>query len=218
MSGRLIFFDVDGPILDVSERYWQIHKHILRQFGITPLSKDIYWDLKRNKISEREILSRLPDSQNAEVYLQIRSELIEDVIFLKYDRVWEGGVEFLIQLSEYYSLYAISMRKNRKGLEEQFKNLYLESVFEDVFLPQTTDIPNWKAKAQVISGKVDINSHQVILIGDTETEVLAAKALNIPAVAITTGIRSKRILEQYKPDFLYENIFEIDFEIVFEQK
>ena len=52
----MIFFDLDGPILDVSEKYYKVYADILSQKGFRVLSKTEYWDAKRNKIPEYDIL------------------------------------------------------------------------------------------------------------------------------------------------------------------
>ena len=39
----IIFFDLDGPLLDVSQRYQNLHRDLLYGMGVTPLAPDTYW-------------------------------------------------------------------------------------------------------------------------------------------------------------------------------
>ena len=52
------FFDLDGTILDTSQRYYSIYYNIVKDLGGSPLTKKVYWDCKSNKISEYEIAIR----------------------------------------------------------------------------------------------------------------------------------------------------------------
>ena len=50
------FFDLDGPILDVSTKYYQIYVDIVKELSGTPISKEAYWQNKRNKVPESTTL------------------------------------------------------------------------------------------------------------------------------------------------------------------
>jgi len=52
--------DFDGPIMDVSERYYQVYQYCLKQVqepgqAVTQLSKSEFWQLKRAQVPERQI-------------------------------------------------------------------------------------------------------------------------------------------------------------------
>jgi len=47
----LIYFDLDGPILDVSFKFHKIYTDLLGERGYTTLSKETYWQLKREHVS-----------------------------------------------------------------------------------------------------------------------------------------------------------------------
>lgn len=50
----------------------------------------------------------------------------------------------------------------------------------------------------------------VVWVGDTEADVLAAKILDIPSVALTCGLRNRVFLHKQKPDFIYKNLEQFD--------
>ncbi|MCH8276159.1 MAG: hypothetical protein IIA50_01265 [Bacteroidetes bacterium] len=52
-----IYFDLDGPILDVSERYYEVYKNSLPK-GSKVLNKKTYWNLKRAAVPEEIIFSK----------------------------------------------------------------------------------------------------------------------------------------------------------------
>jgi len=53
-----IFTDFDGPIMDVSERYYQVYQYCLKEAKeseqpVTRLSKAEFWRLKRAQVPAR---------------------------------------------------------------------------------------------------------------------------------------------------------------------
>ena len=58
MARPWIFLDLDGPVLDVSGRYHRIHRETVEALGGRPLPSPEYWEAKRNRVPESEILAR----------------------------------------------------------------------------------------------------------------------------------------------------------------
>jgi phosphoglycolate phosphatase-like HAD superfamily hydrolase len=44
------------------------------------------------------------------------------------------------------------------------------------------------------------------MVGDTEADVMAAKALGLVSCAVTSGLRSAEFLRALKPDYLIQSI------------
>lgn len=44
-----IYVDLDGVILDVSERLYQIYRELMMEFGGSCLPKGKYWQMKKTK-------------------------------------------------------------------------------------------------------------------------------------------------------------------------
>jgi phosphoglycolate phosphatase-like HAD superfamily hydrolase len=44
------------------------------------------------------------------------------------------------------------------------------------------------------------------MIGDTEADIIAAQAYNVPAIAVLSGIRNLTQLEKYKPNQIVANL------------
>src|SRR5215510_6935636 len=92
---ELICIDLDGPILDVSGRYYQVYRDSLASIDAPPLDKASYWELKRKKVSEPEILKRsgIESLAAVEAYLNARTPRIEAESYLRFDKVWLGTEE-----------------------------------------------------------------------------------------------------------------------------
>ena len=53
----ILFFDLDGPILDVSHRYVRLHQDLLRPHGHAGMDPAVYWARKRARRSEDDVLA-----------------------------------------------------------------------------------------------------------------------------------------------------------------
>ena len=72
MMIKLVIFDLDGTLLDVSERYYLSVKNVLEKFGFSCSSKSEIMKLKKQNLSGNEIISRfIPED------VKDRAKLIE---------------------------------------------------------------------------------------------------------------------------------------------
>src|SRR4051812_18167971 len=121
-----IFFDFDGPILDVSERHYRVYATAVAELGGTPLAKDAFWDAKRRREPETAILatSRLAAAQAAE-FQRLKLARIEARDYLMLDSVQPGVGEILERLHRQHLLTLVTLRNSRTMLEWQLDALAL---------------------------------------------------------------------------------------------
>jgi len=203
-----LFFDLDGPILDVSERYFEVYCECLKKTSFIPLSKDNYWNKKRQKISEVEILAVAPKTELTNIYTINRKKLIEDPVFLEYDKVWTALLPTYERLFHEIPSVLVTLRNKPEHLHQQLRNLTINSWFCRVLsnpaIERSED--RWKIKVALIkeSGLLhDISPRDCLFVGDTETDILAGKNLGMKTAAIGFGIRTDDILLKYNPDLLF---------------
>lgn len=202
--------DLDGTILDISSRYYTIYKELLLESGYLSISKSKYWKAKREQISEFTILSWT----NAEsIYLKYkiqRQQRIENEQYLKLDRIHNGVIKKLKLLRENNVLFLITLRKTRKSLLNQLVSLKLEKYFNHIYLAKREMKPRWKMKYLLLKKFIDIsNRKRCIIIGDTESDIIAGKSLDLITIAICNGIRNRKFLEQLNPDLILEQFSDI---------
>ena len=66
-------------------------------------------------------------------------------------------------------------------------------------------------KEQIIVLKeVDGDRHFPIVIGDTESDVMAAASLGYPSIAVCSGMREREILELQEPTYLVDDLGGVD--------
>ena len=204
----MIFFDLDGPILDVSKRYYNIYRDILIENECSFLSENIYWLLKRNRVSERIILSIANPNLTFGIYNKLRSKRIEDETYLMLDCLQLEAAKILDCMSKNYSLILVTLRKSKLQLYKQLESLNIKKYFKDILVSGGSDgSERWQIKYNLIEKYLKSSSDNChVIISDTETDIEVGKKLGFTTVAITNGIRTLDLLLKSNPDFIYSSI------------
>lgn len=209
----LIFFDLDGPILDVSEKYYRVYADILSLHGFNHLPKSEYWTAKRQKISDSEILARTEASSLIEEYQLKRKRIIESDKYLKYDIVQKNAVQVLKKLSTKTPLVLVTLRSFHNQLSKELLNFGLTEYFHAILTSGEDIKPRWKIKYNLINDYLRknklIDHLDNIMIGDTETDILAGKHLGMKTIGVSFGIRNRNLLLSLEPDLLFDTPSEL---------
>lgn len=204
-----IFIDLDGPVLDSAYRYYCAYSEAVKRLGFTAINKEQYWDLKRSKAPEADILKLSSAEKHIGKYLKIRNSLIEDKELLAYDAVWPELKEIYAKLFARVPAALITLRRSGRLTRWQLKQLGAYFWFKQIYTcPKfCASKENWKIKADIVSGSgmlKDTNTNNCLFIGDTEADIMAGKYLKMKTLAVSFGIRDKRTLLEAKPDILAE--------------
>lgn len=203
-----IFFDLDGPILDVSEKYYRLYYDILNKNNLKALSKKTFWSLKRDEVGIENILDRSRAKHFVHHYQKQWKKLIESDYYLGFDRLQPTVKKILNQLSREYDIILVTLRSSRKQLIKELENLEIEKYFSEILSSGSVLKPRWKIKYGLIKkyGKVKGISIKGTFIGDTATDIVAAKKLGLYSVATENGIRNKAALKIINPDLIISNL------------
>jgi len=204
----IIFFDLDGPLLDVSERYQSLHRDLLEGMGGTPLAPDAYWQRKRQRFPEATILKELGASEFERLYSRQRLELIETARYLAHDRLWPWTIPVLTTLTARYALILVTVRSNREALERELSRLGLRRFFQGLLSEPATD-PVDGQKARLIHhylSQQHLPTRGSWIIGDTEADIGAGRLLGLTTVAVRCGIRDDEQLARMNPTYLMDDI------------
>lgn len=200
-----IFFDLDGPILDVSERYFRVHRDIVEYFGGESIDKKKYWYLKRDCQPLSALLAMVGNPMSEETYRTHWLDKIELMRYLRHDRVIRGAREQLKELRKRHILILVTLRQRRDHLSAQLKKLSLRPVFAAVLSASPVGGDGSHVKQRLIGESKYLNGESLI-VGDTEIDIRAGKRLGIRTVAVLSGIRNHNRLAEEDPDCIVENI------------
>lgn len=208
MNKSTIFFDLDGTILDVSERIYNVYKKILEKYDKKFLSKKEYIKLKQEKKPVLEILKRT----NAEgIIKQFGGEWIKNIEkeeFLALDKLQSLARKFLIKVSKKYKLVLVTLRHNSDNLKKELEDKKISNIFDKVLAKSGNGVKEkWKIKYNLIRKEKYLSGS--VIVGDTETEIMAGKKLGLKTIAVMNGMRSGNYLKKYEPDCLVKKLWEI---------
>lgn len=203
-----IFFDLDGPLLDVRERHYQVYSDILREAHETPLPCERYWDAKRARMPHDEILAASAHLETGRNFMSHWMERIEAEQYLRLDRVWPWVMEILSQLHRHHPLYLVTVRSFPERLRRQLDQLHLSPWFEKVLCrPAAADAG--ATKAAMIQEEFAEIPQGAIIVGDTEADIACGKQLGFGTVGVLCGIRNREQLELAGCDRLISDVREL---------
>lgn len=207
----IICFDLNGPVLDVSARYWHVYRDVLAELGKSALPLAEYWALKRTRTPEADILRRTNAQDMLEEYTRLRIACVETPHYLQYDRVWRGVRPALVTLRQKHRLLLITMRRSAEALHQQLKTLHLLPLFHHVLCAPRDGAPGERAEVKVVLVRDTLGPQTRTgwFVGDTETDIRAGQMLGLRTAAVTFGIRTAEELMSAGPDVLIHSPTEL---------
>ncbi|MBE9007664.1 HAD family hydrolase [Fortiea sp. LEGE XX443] len=213
-----LFTDFDGPIVDVSERYYRVYQFCLEKTQrpgqtVRQLHKAEFWQLKRSRIPETQIAynSGLDEAQVQE-FAQLRRKTVHTEPYFDYDTLVPGAVDALLKIQEAGIDLAVMTMRRVKELDFAFQKFDLGKFFPEnrcyclsndyVKTRDIEDKPLLMAKAL----KELPYAADTWMVGDTEADITAAKNHNIKVMAVESGIRDRTQLEIYHPDLIVPDL------------
>lgn len=213
-----VFTDFDGPIIDVSQRYYRVYQYCLEQTRLPEQQINIltyaeFWQLKRDRTSEVKIgeMSGLT-SEQAQAFSQLRKKTVHTHPYFEYDTLVPGAVDALSKLVfTGVDIATMTMRRTSEldfALQKydlgQFFPLNRRFCLSDDYA-KTRDVDDkpllmGRALAQLAPAA------NTWMVGDTEADIAAAKTHNIKVIAVESGIRDRAQLESFQPDFIVPDL------------
>lgn len=212
--------DFDGPIMDVSERYYQVYQHCLEQLKrpnqpVKLMTKAQFWDCKRDRIPEQTIgINSGLDEAQAQDFARLRRQTVHTMPYLVYDQPAPGAIDALERLQAAgVDLVVMTMRRVRE-LEDAFSRYDLARFLASdrryclsndyIKTGDTKDKPLLMERAL----KELPQASDVWMVGDTEADMIAAKTHGVKAIGVLSGIRNASQLSQYQPHLILNNLSE----------
>jgi phosphoglycolate phosphatase len=195
---RTIIFDFDGTILDSTLRLYTLFINITK---CSDLTYEKYWNLKRNGISNLEILTsfqihNLSNHQFTETWMN----QIESDYYLEMDELYADVFHTIKDLHQNGdNLILCTARQQPEGVFKQLDKFKIKEFFDSVLVTEQK-----YSKAELFDNNHS-GLHVDFAIGDTPKDIELAKYINAKSVSITHGFLDARTLKKYNPDYMVEN-------------
>jgi phosphoglycolate phosphatase-like HAD superfamily hydrolase len=222
-----LFCDFDGPIINVSDRYYSTYRlglartrqHYSQMQGqpllLRPMTKAQFWCMKQERVPDEEIAFRsgLQEDQVTHFLQEVRQQVNHPSLLLQ-DQL-QPGVPWALSLlqQEGFRLILVTLRCQHQVVEilERYQlSHYFEGIYgvNDAGIAYDNQV-NLKTRLlrQALAHHCSTKTNMAgWMIGDTEADVLAAQTLGIPSVALTCGIRSLAYLNKLEPDCIHSSL------------
>ncbi|MBD2611643.1 HAD family hydrolase [Nostoc punctiforme FACHB-252] len=210
--------DFDGPIIDVSERYYRVYQFCLEKTRrpeqtVNELPKAEFWELKRKRVPEKQIaLNSGLDENQAQEFAQLRRQTVHTQPYFEYDTLAPGAVDALLKIQQAGIDLAVMTMRRVKELDYAFKKYDLARFFPE---NRCYCLSNDYVKTRDIEDKPLLMARAIEelpaaadtwMVGDTEADITAAKKHGIKAIAVECGIRDRTQLELYHPDLIVKDL------------
>lgn len=194
-----IFFDLDGTILDASDRLYRLFCDLIPE---CKFSKEEYWQLKRNKVNHKIILEKYFPECDFEKFNSKWLKLVETDKYLAMDSVYDGVYELLEKMRKKDEVYLLTARQSKEKLFKELKRFNLEKYFDEIFVTE-----NKKTKKNLLDG-LDLDFDD-IFISDMGKDVQTAQSAGIRSAAVTYGFMCREKIKEYEPTYICDSIEEI---------
>ena len=185
--------DFDGPIIDVSQRYYQVYQECLDSSrapnqAVKQLSKEEFWQLKRSRVPEKQIgmMSGLDEAQ-AQAFAQLRRQTVHTTPYFEYDNLAPGAVAALEKVQQAGVDLAVMTMRRMRELDYAFDRHNLGRFFPK---DRCYCLSNDYVKTRDIDDKPLLMERALVelppasdtwMVGDTEADIITAslKSLTI---------------------------------------
>ncbi|MEM9905777.1 MAG: HAD family hydrolase [Cyanobacteria bacterium P01_D01_bin.44] len=227
-SFPVVFCDFDGPIVDVSERYYRTYQLGLstlqatyrtqynQELPICPLSKQQFWWMKQNRVADRDIATRsgLPDDA-IDAFLQQVARLVNHPHLLRWDCLQPGADEAIMQIKRSGARFVMVTLRHPRQVQAFLQAHDLSQHVDQIFgaadhqaahfnrVEQKVDLLERAIASQQDQG---FSTEHTWMIGDTEADIIAGQTAEIRTLALTCGVRSQSYLEKLNPTEMHPSL------------
>ena len=206
-----VIFDVDGTLLDSLSMFLKCLNYELEEKGFQPVSKDFLYQNLGMGVSLRDILRKIV-SENGD------KELIEEMANGIIRQFWE--VDFQIDLfsgvEETFDL--LSARSIKIGLAtardsgasyewKRFNHIGLGKYIHAIVT--SSEVKERKPAPDIIiqcANKMGVEPEHCIVVGDSVSDIIAARSAGAFPVAVCTGVDDRERLKKAGAEIIIEKV------------
>lgn len=201
-----IIFDLDGTLIDSSERLYRLFQSLVPESRLT---KEKYWELKRNKVCHKDILSRFFPKYSFEDFNSAWMKQIELDDYLKLDDCYPDTIRVLKGLKgDSYMLVLLTARQSKIALYRELERFKMRVYFDNILVTEGKETKDELLEDAIFMGCVPKGQGD-LFISDMGKDIQIGNKLGYKTVAIDHGFMSKEMLKMYHPDYLVHSLSEI---------
>ena len=207
-----VIFDIDGTLVDSFGTLVSVFNIILKKYQLAPVSEEFLASCFRRNMNLAETLHKRYSSSFEEPFIEtLRSDILNLFLKVEVEEVKPfPGVDRLFRKLKIHQL-KIGIATGRTSPPEnewaRFRRYGLEKYLDA--LVTSREVEKRKPSPDAIiecARRLQIPLEQSLVVGDTESDVIAARRAGAISVAVSTGQESLKSLKSQHPELLFENL------------
>ena len=201
-----IFLDLDGTLIDVRRRHYQAYADTLLEVGRHPRPEPEYWARRLDGASNVELMGAR-EAAVRQLLLSRWLRLVESPDYLRLDTPFPGARRTISILARSHDLVLVTLRKQRRALIDQLRELAMIKFFTAIYTWDSAREAH--SKPDIIRLFAPTYPRTATVVGDSEADVEAARALGLRSICVANGLRHRRFLERLDPDEIISSIAQL---------
>lgn len=199
----IFIFDFDGTLANTFDIFCDLFNEIAHQYNYTSITPENKIIIKESGLYELFKLSRIPLLKVPFVVNSLRKNLNTHIQQVK---PFHGIYEVLYLMKEHNCTLGI-ITSNSPNNVYDFLHRNNLMIFDFIY-GRSTLFGKYSLIDYCITKK-NLNRSSITYIGDEIRDIQAARKSNVHSAAVSWGFNTKKILQQHKPDFLFNDPIEL---------
>jgi len=202
VQGKLVVFDLDGTLIDTWERHLFAVRSVVRKYGLPPVDENTLrrtLGLGGSEFWERTVGDYRPEyARDIWVfYEEAPSELTT---------VYDGIPEALQSFVDAGARLTVASNRSTRVGRPEVTDCGLAPYFQRLFFVEDIPLPKPDPEAlHHIMSVFDVASRDVLLVGDSEVDVICGRRAGVKVVAVTWGPLDQTRLMDAGPSFVCDS-------------
>jgi phosphoglycolate phosphatase-like HAD superfamily hydrolase len=118
----ILYFDLDGTLIDVRKRYYDVYADTARELGLTPASEKVFWEQHLSGTAILDLIGDVNDSEQ-ERFLELWLERTDAPSYVRLDTLLPGAQATLASLRKSYEMIEATQRGQKYPLQDVLDRL-----------------------------------------------------------------------------------------------
>jgi phosphoglycolate phosphatase len=186
MSKKAIIFDMDGTLVDSSVTIVNAINHVRAKLGLKPMNKELILEKVNDPhLNPAEFFYEVP------AFTEEHEKWFSDYYTQNHEKelqLYDGIEALLKKLKEKSYLLAVATNAYRSSTLESLSHLKVLEYFSSIACYD--DVPKGKPSPDMLEKNLkdlNVTVNESIFVGDSERDLLAAKALDMDYLMVNWG-------------------------------
>jgi phosphoglycolate phosphatase len=210
MTYQIIFFDLDGTLIDPKDSITKSAQYALSKFGINEKTEDLTSFIGPPLLVSLNKYYGFNEEKSQQASEYYREYFLEHGI--KELIVYNGAIRLLEKLKKQNKILCVVSSKFKISAQRIVEEQKLGNYFESI--TATNDDQSNVHKSMLIKEALalypEYPKHSFVMVGDTELDIHGAKTNRIDSIGVLYGYGSEEKIRESKPTYTAKTIKKLE--------